>query len=344
MSKKYGATQDPVIPQLNLDIYDGDFLCLLGPSGCGKTTTLRMIAGLERASSGGIKLDDKLVDSRDDGVFVPPEKRQLGLVFQSYALWPHMTVRENIEFGLEIKKLPRAEKSKTANEVMEKLTIAKFADRYPNQLSGGQQQRVSLARMLAVNPSVLLLDEPLSNLDQKLRLEMRNELRRIHEEFGTTVIFVTHDQWEAMTLSTRIALMKEGELQQVGTPDEIYNKPANQFVAEFVGATPINMVTRTAAAEDLRLALKLEDETSLVSIRPEAINVSRDARERGWESAKIIDIVPTGGNWIVRIRVGDQELASITSTQPNFAPGQEAFVHISNDDVLQFADDGRALG
>jgi len=200
------------VDDLNLEIGDGEFMCLLGPSGCGKTNTLRMIAGLENLSEGAIQVGERLVDSANDGVFVPPEKRGMGLVFQSYALWPHLTIERNTDFGLRLRKVPKAEREERVNHVMKTLGIEQYRDRYPSQLSGGQQQRVALARMLAVNPEVLLLDEPLSNLDARLRLEMRAELKRIHSAFGTTIVFVTHDQWEAMTLATQIAVMNQGTL------------------------------------------------------------------------------------------------------------------------------------
>src|SRR5690606_19424124 len=206
------------------------------------TTTLRMIAGLENLSEGELRIGDRVVDSAEKGVFIGPEKRGMGLVFQSYALWPHLTIERNTDFGLRLRKVPKAEREERVARVMKALDIEKYRDRYPSQLSGGQQQRVALARMLAVNPGVLLLDEPLSNLDARLRLEMRAELKRIHAEFGTTIVFVTHDQWEAMTLATSIAVMNEGRLQQIGSPHDIYDRPANRFVAEFVGSPPINLV------------------------------------------------------------------------------------------------------
>ncbi len=236
--KAYPGANSNAVPDLDLEIADGEFMCLLGPSGCGKTTTLRMIAGLENLSGGSLDIGGRVVDCPDQAVFIPPEKRELGLVFQSYALWPHLTIARNVDFGLRLRKMPAAERDARTEEVMKALGIEKYRDRFPSQLSGGQQQRVALARMLAVSPGVLLLDEPLSNLDARLRLEMRAELKRIHADFGTTILFVTHDQWEAMTLATTIAVMNEGRLQQMGTPDDIYERPANRFVAEFVGAPP----------------------------------------------------------------------------------------------------------
>jgi iron(III) transport system ATP-binding protein len=209
VDKTYAGGDSRAVADLNLDIPKSEFLCLLGPSGCGKSTTLRMIAGLENLTSGQIQIGDQIVDSTDQGIFVPPEKRNLGMVFQNYALWPHMTIEENIEFGLKIKKVPAAERKTIIDSVLTKLGIVQYRDRYPSEVSGGQQQRVALARMIAVSPEVILLDEPLSNLDAKLRLDMRTELKRIHSELGSTFVFVTHDQWEAMTLATTIAVMND---------------------------------------------------------------------------------------------------------------------------------------
>src|ERR1700712_1397871 len=242
VTKRYLGGTTSAVDDLDLTIDHGDFMCVLGPSGCGKTTTLRMIAGLEQPTAGLISVDDRVLDSVDRGVFIPPERRGMGMVFQSYALWPHMTVRQNTEYGLRLRKVARAERGRRADEVLAVMGIDRYADRYPSELSGGQQQRVALARMLAVNPGGMLLEEPLSNLDARLRLEMRAELKRIHHDFGSTIVFVTHDQWEAMTLATRIAVMFEGRLQQIGTPTDIYDRPRNRFVAEFLGNPPINVV------------------------------------------------------------------------------------------------------
>ncbi|MFD2845076.1 ABC transporter ATP-binding protein [Paracoccus cavernae] len=205
----------------------------------------------------------------------------MGLVFQSYALWPHLTIERNTDFGLRLRKVPKAERIERVERVMKALDIEKYRHRYPSQLSGGQQQRVALARMLAVNPGVLLLDEPLSNLDARLRLEMRAELKRIHEEFRTTILFVTHDQWEAMTLATSIAVMNEGTLQQLGTPNDIYDRPANRFVAEFVGSPPINILELASdhaldrgAKDWLRIRLGERGDLGSVGIRPEALKLA----------------------------------------------------------------------
>jgi iron(III) transport system ATP-binding protein len=310
-------------------------MCLLGPSGCGKTTTLRMIAGLEHLSAGEIQIGDTVVDSIARGVFVPPERRGLGLVFQSYALWPHLTIERNTDFGLRLRKVPRAEREARVTEVMRALDIEQYRTRYPSQLSGGQQQRVALARMLAVNPGVLLLDEPLSNLDARLRLEMRAELKRIHQAFKTTVMFVTHDQWEAMTLATTIAVMSEGTLQQMGTPDDIYDRPANRFVAEFVGSPPINILTlggdaRSPLVEGLGRYLQTNYPQiagiGSVGIRPEAVRLTGDAAGMAPNGfglpMQVSGILPTGGNWIIELRGGGETLFMTTHEMPEVATGR----------------------
>ena len=310
LSKTYPGARQPAVDAINLTVKDGEFMCLLGPSGCGKTTILRMIAGIEHASGGEIAIGDKVMDSVARSRFVPPEQRGVGLVFQSYALWPHMTVEQNVDFGLRLQKTPAAERIARTLDVMEKLRIAEYAGRYPSQLSGGQQQRVALARMLAVNPDVLLLDEPLSNLDATLRLEMRAELRRLHETFGTTIVFVSHDQWEAMTLATTIAVMSAGHVQQVGTPDEIYAKPANRFVAEFIGTPKLNMIPFDRPpgplAAHLRQRFSLQSDTHVCGIRPEEVILAEQPRADS-VPMRIDNIMPTGGSWVIElVREGDR--------------------------------------
>ena len=228
------------VNDIDLDIYEGDFLTLLGPSGCGKTTTLRAISGLEEATDGKIYINDNLVFSRKDELVVTPSKRNVGLIFQSYALWPHMTVEANIAFGLKIKKLPKDEIDKRVKAILADVHLQDYGKRYPSELSGGQQQRVAIARMLINRPQIFLMDEPLSNLDARLRIEMRAELIQLHNRTGATTIYVTHDQEEAMTLSTRICVMNEGVIRQVGSPEEIYGKPADMFVAGFISNPQMN--------------------------------------------------------------------------------------------------------
>ena len=222
-----------VIKEFNDVIHDKEFVTLLGPSGCGKTTMLRMIAGFEKPSSGEIRIDDMVVSSAKN--FVPPEKRGIGMVFQSYAVWPHMTVFENVAYPLKIAKLSKAEIKTKVEKILETVHLAQYAERIPSQLSGGQQQRVALGRALVCEPRLLLLDEPLSNLDAKLRESMRFEIKDIQKNFGITVVYVTHDQTEAMAMSDRIMVLNQGIVQQVAPPTEIYRHPANQFVADFVG-------------------------------------------------------------------------------------------------------------
>lgn len=348
IQKVYGASRAPAVKGLDLDIDDGEFLCILGPSGCGKTTTLRMIAGLEHPTAGEIQIGDQVVDSVEKGIYVPPEKRNMGFVFQSYALWPHLTVQNNVEFGLALRNVDKSARKATADQVLDKLGIAKYRDRYPSDLSGGQQQRVALARMLAVQPNVILMDEPLSNLDAKLRLEMRAELKRIHLETKATVLFVTHDQWEAMTLASVIAVMNEGSLQQLGTPDDIYNHPRNKFVAEFVGNPPINFV-ELAAGKTSALSTSLREYldglrplhgVASVGIRPEGIRLgSAEGSAAGTAysgQAVVTSIMPTGGSWIVELVWGDQRIFATTNTPPEVQFKDTVNVWVAQGDLHLF--------
>ncbi|GGA61860.1 ABC transporter ATP-binding protein [Pelagibacterium lentulum] len=352
--KSYGGTAVKAVRDLNLEIGDGEFMCLLGPSGCGKTTTLRMISGLEHLSSGEISVGDRVVDCVGTGTFVTAEKRGMGLVFQSYALWPHMTIERNTDFGLRLRKVPKAERQERVEKVMKTLGIDKYRDRYPSQLSGGQQQRVALARMLAVNPEVLLLDEPLSNLDARLRLEMRAELKRIHEEFKTTIVFVTHDQWEAMTLATSIAVMSEGELQQVGSPNDIYDRPANRFVAEFVGSPPINIIEvedRNASAlaglaqSYFARTYPQIDGIGSVGMRPEALGFARDVRAlpKGAINgeAVVTGVLPTGGSWIIELLTQQTKLFLTTHLPPQVNDGEKGFFYAKPEALHVFDAQGK---
>ena len=234
--------QFEAVKEVSISVSDGAFLVLLGPSGCGKTTLLRMLAGLESPSEGQIVFDGQTVSDGDSHWAVDPAKRNSGLVFQSYALWPHMTVRGNVEWPLKIMKTPKADRAARVAEVLNLLDIGQLAERYPHEISGGQQQRVAIARTIAPKPSVLLFDEPLSNLDAKLRVEMRTELMRLHRATQATTVYVTHDQIEAMTMATHVAVMKQGRVQQFGTPTELIEHPETAFVATFVGTPPNNIV------------------------------------------------------------------------------------------------------
>lgn len=271
------------VKNLNLEIKNGEFFTLLGPSGCGKTTTLRMIAGFTFPSEGRIFLDQQEITS------VPPHKRNTGMVFQNYALFPHMTVMENVAFGLAVRKIPKQERTKQVKEILQRVRLDGFEARKISELSGGQQQRVALARALVIRPNILLLDEPLSNLDARLREEMRSEILSLHRSFEITTIYVTHDQVEALTMSDRIAVFRNGTCQQVGTPEEVYHSPKNAFVASFVGETNLLSVTvikqegdsvfvRGASAlfEVPKAAVEgdaVEGGTMWLSIRPEAVEI-----------------------------------------------------------------------
>ena len=228
VSKKFGDVA--VVRGVTLTIGEGELFFLLGPSGCGKTTLLRLLAGFYTPDNGEIRFDDRLVNG------VPPDKRGTGMVFQNYALWPHMTVFDNVAYGLDVRRVPKVRKRQRVEEALATVRMSEYADRTPNQLSGGQQQRVALARALVIQPGVLLLDEPLSNLDAKLRLEMRDEIRRIHRETKLTTVYVTHDQQEALSLADRIAVMRDGQVEQLGAPQELLRMPRNAFVREFLGA------------------------------------------------------------------------------------------------------------
>jgi iron(III) transport system ATP-binding protein len=281
LSKHYGAqTEMAAVADLSLDIKDNQFVTLLGPSGCGKTTTLRLIAGYLTPDAGTIRVGDRLVSAPDK--VVPPEERGMGMVFQNYAVWPHKTVFENVAFGLRVRGVSRDESRQRVAKVLELVNLTGFETRYPNELSGGQQQRVALARSLVVEPEILLLDEPLSNLDAKLRERMRWELKALQRRTGITFVYVTHDQSEALALSDQIAVMHRGRLQQFGTPREVYARPANRIVADFMGLVNLlqGKVTATdmVAAGPLALRLSLPRDLRIgdsvdVAIRPESIRL-----------------------------------------------------------------------
>src|SRR5216117_1413715 len=274
------------VKDMNLDVSDGEFMILVGPSGCGKSTALRMIAGLEDITEGELRIGETVVNQ------MAPKDRDIAMVFQNYALYPHMTVRENLEFGLRMRRTPDAEREARVAEAAELLGLASLLDRKPAQLSGGQRQRVALGRAIVRHPAVFLFDEPLSNLDAKLRVQMRVELKKLHLRLGTTAVYVTHDQVEAMTLGDRVVVMKDGLVQQVGEPLELYNQPANKFVAGFIGSPAMNFTAVTVSeangsliAESSGLRIKLPDETAqrlrghvghevTLGVRPEDLTVA----------------------------------------------------------------------
>src|SRR5437899_1754822 len=235
LTKRYPGVVS--VDAIDLSVDPGEFVCLLGPSGCGKTTTLRMIAGLLEPDAGEIRVNGKLVSSKD--AIVPPEQRNMSMIFQSYAVWPHMTVRQNVAYGLKMKRLSAADKQGRVDALLRATKLSAEAERYPGELSGGQQQRVALARALAPKPDIMLLDEPLSNLDANLRAEMRFEIRRLHDQFQYTSVYVTHDQVEAMTMADRIVVMNAGHIEQIGKPEEVYERPNSAFVARFIGGSNV---------------------------------------------------------------------------------------------------------
>ena len=294
LCKDYGKTT--VVDNLDLGLAQGELVSLLGPSGCGKTTTLRMIAGFIDPTSGTVEVAGKVLSSAKGSV--PPERRGMSMIFQSYAIWPNMTVAENVGFGLAVRKLPAAEIRRRVDEMLDVVQLGALRDRYPAELSGGQQQRVALARSIVVRPDVLLLDEPLSNLDANLREEMRGEIRRLHDEFRITTVYVTHDQSEAMAISDRIAVMNGGRIEQVDSPWALYNRPRTPFVAQFIGRT--NLLSATHAANALNFdgfslpAALLEDSVGngavTVSVRPQDLQL-RAQRPAGEDSSIEVAVI-----------------------------------------------------
>lgn len=346
------AGQTQAVENLSITIPDGSFTTLLGPSGCGKTTTLRMIAGLDSPTAGEIRIGDTVVFSMQQGLFLQPAERDLGLVFQSYALWPHLTVAENISFGLELKSLSKKEICERLEQIAQALRIDDLLNRYTNELSGGQQQRVAIARVLVLRPSVLLLDEPLSNLDATLRMEMRAELKRLHRDTNTTIIYVTHDQIEALTMSTHIALMRSGALQQFAPPLEIYEKPCNQFSADFLGSPRINFLDIRVIDDvivwgDLRLPVP----KSLIGSTKKNIKLGLRAEEfflsriyvSGSAKGKIITILPTGADWFYQVQTGDQILTIRQNDSTPFDCDEIVYIEARPDSLKLFDELEQAL-
>jgi ABC-type sugar transport system ATPase subunit len=315
------AESAPAVRGLTLDITDGELLVFLGPSGCGKTTALRMVAGLEQPDRGDIRIGGKSV------VGLEPKDRDVALVFQSYALYPHLSARENIRYPLKVRGLSRQEQDQKVTRVAEMLGIARLLPRRPAQLSGGEQQRVALARAIVREPRVFLMDEPLSNLDAKLRVHTRTELKTLQHELGTTMVFVTHDQAEAMSLANRIAVLNAGELQQIGTPDEVYDHPANVFVAEFIGSPPMNLLAATRDGGDLvvaggwrlpaprltRAADKADPSELTMGLRPEAVQIAE-----GGQPAEVVAVEPFGSEVIIGVKVNGEAIN--VRAAPNVRP------------------------
>ncbi len=346
IDKYYG--ENHVLRDINLTIEDGDFMTLLGPSGCGKTTTLRVISGLEQAQHGTMTIDDRVVIDAETAFFEAPSKRGLNLVFQSYALWPHMTVFENVAFGLKIKKIKKKEVEETVMRALRTMRLEEYRDRSPNELSGGQQQRVAIARAIASSPKLLLLDEPLSNLDARLRIDMRAELKRLHRETGTTIIYVTHDQVEALTMSTKIALFKEGEISQIGTPLDLYTNPIDLQAADFIGNPRINFIEAKGCfdGETLRVksafgeyaypkrTIKLDEEIPadrefdcVLGLRPEMVDIyAEDPHHNNTVHAQVYANQPAGSETLVSLTVGDTEFLAIQVGLVEYDMNQNVYV------------------
>jgi ABC-type sugar transport system ATPase subunit len=312
LTKRFG--QVVAVDDFSLTIDSGAFLTLLGPSGCGKTTLLRCIAGLEDPDDGEIYIGDQLVYSHSRGISIPSGQRDLGLVFQNYALWPHMTVYKNMTFALEVRKLAKEEMDTRVRESLAEVQMEGYEERYPREMSGGQQQRIALARMLAYRPKVFLMDEPLSNLDARLRMDMRAEVKHLHHVAKATTIYVTHDQVEALTMSSQIAVMKEGVLQQVGTPDWVYHYPANLFVADFIGNPKVNLLDGVVNGNEVDLGgfqidmdTRGAPENVVVAVRPEDVVISTEPIPGSVEFTAY-SVLPSGADSTIIARLGELEI------------------------------------
>lgn len=331
------------VDNLNMVIEDRSFVTLLGPSGCGKTTTLRMIAGLETPTSGRIIIDGVTVFDSEQGINVPPSKRNVGFLFQNYALWPHMTVYQNIAFGLQNLKWDKQKINDRVHELLKLLKIEEFEKRYPSELSGGQQQRVAIARTLAPNPKILFMDEPLSNLDAKLRMEMRVELKRLHLNTDSTFVYVTHDQLEAMTLSSKVCIMEKGVLKQYAKPLEMYNKPSSVFVGDFIGNPTMNFIDaeyKDGSVEFCGLkakfvsneGIKLENKKVILGIRPEYIHIS----DKGENEGVIFSTLPSGMETTVKVSVNDNLLTSVVFGSVDYKVDEKVKIDFIGDSIILF--------
>ena len=354
LRKSYGSLE--ILKDINLEIDEGGFLVLVGPSGCGKSTLLNTIAGLEPITSGEIAINGRSVAG------LPPSKRDIAMVFQSYALYPNMTVAGNIAFGMEIRGIPKEERDKAIKQVSDMLQIGHLLDRKPSQLSGGQRQRVAMGRALVRNPQVFLFDEPLSNLDAKLRVDMRTEIKRLHQRMKTTIVYVTHDQIEAMTLATKIAVLKDGVLQQFGSPAEIYNNPSNMFVADFMGSPSMNLLSAIVERGDGGIQVSLErpeggalklpagqasdklagfaGKQVIFGIRPEALTdpdgADRNARQLA-EGECLIEVVePAGSDTFAVTKLGAKEVVARLRADARIEAGQMTKLAFNLDKAVYF--------
>jgi len=342
LRKTYGDVV--AVDNVSFEVEAGELFFLLGPSGCGKTTILRAIAGLCETDEGEIYFDDRRIDD------LPPHKRNTAMVFQSYALWPHLTVWQNVQYGLDVRGLSRSEKRQRVQKALEMVRMSDVADRNPAELSGGQQQRVALARAIVVEPDVILLDEPLSNLDARLRIEMRNEIRRIHSELRITMIYVTHDQKEALSMAQRVAVMSEGRIEQIGSPKEVYEKPRNRFVAEFIGeANLISGKVKETAGDAVIVATEIGDLKSLdlkprlaagaevvCCIRPEAVRIGSGEGAENRLKATIESATYLGESEQYLLRIGDTSLKAVVlnPSRPPMERRSEIAVSIPPSEVV----------
>jgi len=297
--KSFGSTE--VVHGVDVTIADGEFCVLVGPSGCGKSTLLRMVAGLEEISGGEVKIGDRVVNN------VAPKQRDIAMVFQNYALYPHMTVYDNMAFSLKLAHVPDDELARRVDEAAQILGLTDYFERYPRQLSGGQRQRVAMGRAIVRKPQVFLFDEPLSNLDAKLRVSMRTEIKALHQRLKTTSIYVTHDQIEAMTMADKIVVMNGGKVEQIGTPLDLYDNPANLFVAGFIGSPAMNFLPETREGREV-----------VVGIRPEHLSISAN----GGMSAEVVVVEPTGADTQIYCKVGGIDVTAVVRERHAFHPGQ----------------------
>ena len=343
VTKRFGSAQ--AVDEVSLHIRDGEFFTLLGPSGCGKTTTLRLIAGLELADAGTIKIGER------DVTRVPPPERRIAMVFQNYALYPHMTIGQNISYPLRLRKTAPEKIAEKVRAVAAKLRIEHLLDRMPAQISGGQQQRAAVARAMVQDPKVYLFDEPLSNLDAKLRLEARRFLKHLQRETGVTAVYVTHDQVEAMALSDRVAVLKDGKLVQVAPPEEIYDRPANAFVAGFVGSPPMNLLEGKVEGRVFRagaLAVELGREANLapgsaatLGLRPEMIRLAPAGA--GGLAGVLDDVEPLGNEQIVTVLVADLPFLVRLVEKPPFSLHDPVSLRFDPDSLHLFGPDGNRI-
>jgi multiple sugar transport system ATP-binding protein len=351
VSKTYGDVV--AVKDLNLEIGDAEFMVLVGPSGCGKTTSLRMIAGLEEISSGTLRIGDRVVND------VPPKDRDIAMVFQSYALYPHMSVRDNLAFGLKLRKVPKPDIEKRVQEAAGILSLEKLLDRKPKELSGGQRQRVALGRAIVREPAVFLMDEPLSNLDAKLRVQTRAEIARLHQRLKTTIVYVTHDQVEAMTMGSRIAVMSDGLLQQVGTPQQLYDKPINRFVAGFIGSPSMNFVDVTSDGNNLtaegaikiplppkfREAVGVTQGRKLVAgFRPEHIDIGEGTSTAAQFRATADVVEYLGNEELLHVSVAGRDIVAIVDSENRVKPNDVLDFHVPLEKIHLFdAESGASL-